>query len=259
MSSHYTADWRVNRDVAEYGWHTIGIDEDEEGPPFVYSVGFLRTLGHPEVLVTGLEPHLGHDILSTIAAEVRDGLQFDVDEEYDDILDGFLCTFRKVDPQFYSRFLGCGLRYYRHEFPCLQCVWPDKLGRFPWDEGAPPWFRMRQPLLCCDLAYLSHCREFCHLDDPDWPFPPPRHSRVRATGRIARGDVCVRCVVRGAADDDWRFFSDPSPRADDPIEVLLNDLVARDPSLAEIADLPPEWMAWRAGPGARWRRAPYDD
>ncbi|MFN3649349.1 MAG: DUF4262 domain-containing protein [Armatimonadota bacterium] len=259
MSSHHTTDWRVARDVAEYGWHTIGIEEDEEGPPFAYSVGFVRTLGHPEVLVAGLEPHLGHDILSTIAAEVREGQQFEPEREYEEILDGFLCAFKRVDPQFYARFLGCGLRYYQREFPCLQCVWPDKLGRFPWNEGAPPWFRLRQPLLCCDLVHLSHCREFCHLDDPDWPFPPPRRARVRTTGAIASGGECARCVVHGVARDDWRFLPDPSARLRDAIEISLSELVTRDPSLTSLADLPPEWMAWREAPGSPWRRAPFDE
>jgi hypothetical protein len=40
------------------------------------------------------------------------------------------------------------------------------------------------------------------------------------------------------------------------IVVSLRSVVALDPSLAELADLPLGWQAWRDQPTGQWNRAP---
>ena len=55
------------------------------------------------------------------------------------------------------------------------------------------------------------------------------------------------------ADGDWQFLCggehDEVPRV-----VGLNHVLERDPTLAELQDLPDEWEADRVGPAAPWRR-----
>jgi hypothetical protein len=41
---------------------------------------------------------------------------------------------------------------------------------------------------------------------------------------------------------------------DDAMLVALEEIVRRDPSIAELADLAIGWQAWRERPGAAWVR-----
>ena len=45
---------RVIEDVQQYGWHIVGVDDDQEGPGFAYSIGLYHTLNQPEIIVFGL-------------------------------------------------------------------------------------------------------------------------------------------------------------------------------------------------------------
>ena len=76
-----------------------------------------------------------------------------------DILEGYDCAFRAVAKKQYKEYLGFARWYYKgNDFPVLQCVWPDKQHRFPWDDGFEERFRSRQPLLIEDLPHNGHRR-----------------------------------------------------------------------------------------------------
>ena len=47
-------DRKLLADVEQFGWHMVGIEQDNEGPAFVYSVGLYQTFRHCEILVVGL-------------------------------------------------------------------------------------------------------------------------------------------------------------------------------------------------------------
>ena len=54
----------------------------------------------------------------------------------------------KVNPRYYSDYIGFALWYYRkHCFPLYQVVWPNNEGLYPWYENAPKAFKEWQPLL----------------------------------------------------------------------------------------------------------------
>lgn len=69
-------------------------------------------------------------------------------------------------------------------------------------------------------------------------------------------------VLHVAHDDegDWHFLCD---RDHDPSQVLLaclEGVLARDPSLSQLADLCPLWSATRRAPAAQWEREDgYED
>ena len=130
------------------GWAVLAIPEDEEGPPFAYSIGMYRTLGHADVILIGQKIEAMHAIINHIGEQVRGGQRFEDGGVYPDILEGFDVCFRQVPPARYPEYLGYGRWFYKgDDFPVLQCVWPDRQGRFPWDPGAPEGFRARQPVL----------------------------------------------------------------------------------------------------------------
>jgi uncharacterized protein DUF4262 len=50
---------------------------------------------------------------------------------------------------FFMNLIICyALWFYEDDpFPLMQCFWPDKEGRFPWDDGCDDYVRNAQPLL----------------------------------------------------------------------------------------------------------------
>ena len=135
-------------DIERYGWHVIKVLEDEEGPGFAYSIGLFHSYSHAEILVIGQRLDSMHRIINGIAEQIKLGKPFVDGKEYSDILQGYDCAFRTVDRKFYKDYLGCALWFYEGgNFPVLQCVWPDKQSRFPWDDGFNRKLTARQPML----------------------------------------------------------------------------------------------------------------
>lgn len=105
-------------------------------PPFAYTVG-LFGLGHPELLILGVDQEAAAEVLNTIGAGVRNGAQ---------LLPGMQITVgdwpHHIVPEpvpnpgdvlleadcFYRRPPG-------DPVPALQLTYDDDQGRFPWDEG----------------------------------------------------------------------------------------------------------------------------
>jgi hypothetical protein len=141
-------DKKLISDIQEYGWHVIMIPLDDEGPAFAYSVGLFQTFGHPEIIVFGLDLGVMHQIINLIGEEVRHGRRFADAETVPGILESYDVRFLDVARRHYPDYFGYAHWFYKgDDFPVLQCVWPDKQGRFPTDPDYPEPLRARQPLL----------------------------------------------------------------------------------------------------------------
>jgi hypothetical protein len=137
--------------IAQHGWAVMRIAEEEDSPPFAYSIGLFRSFRHPEIIVLGLPSDTAHQLINDIGDAIRSGLALSAGQTSDAFLKGYSCTFRRVPPHQYPAYLGRGLRFYDHDpFPVLQLVYPDKLGRWPWQEGVTAGFRANQPVLADD-------------------------------------------------------------------------------------------------------------
>jgi RNAse (barnase) inhibitor barstar len=67
-------------------------------------------------------------------------------------------------------------------------------------------------------------------------------------------------VVHDASDHGWQFLSDDGAEMSDAMLVCLNEIVAHDKTVLEIADLQPGWIACRERVGSAWTRTPqYSD
>lgn len=135
-------------DIKEYGWHVILVDEDDEGPSFGYTIGLYKTYQHPEIILFGLKIELIHSIINIIGQNIASGISYIEGNEYDNILEGYNCKIIDVDHKRYEEYFGYALWYYNgSSFPAIQCVWPDKMHHYPWDEGFyKPWI-IKQPIL----------------------------------------------------------------------------------------------------------------
>jgi hypothetical protein len=135
-------------DIEEFGWHVIKIFEDDEGPAFAYSIGLFKSFSHPEIIIFGLDVHLMHRMINLIGEEVRQGRRFAEGDAASGILEGYDVQFHEVARRHYHEHVGHARWFYKgDDFPVLQCLWPDKKGRFPTDPGFAQALRPRQPLL----------------------------------------------------------------------------------------------------------------
>ena len=140
-------DKKLVADVKEYGWHVVKILEKDETPGWAFSVGLYKNFNHPEIVVFGLNDEVAHFLINAIGDEVRAGKRF-ADGLYSDLIDTYSCTFKPVHPVWYHDFLGYANWFYGGQnYPALQCIWPDKSRRFPWEPEFNPNWVWAQPLL----------------------------------------------------------------------------------------------------------------
>jgi hypothetical protein len=145
---HFRASRKLAADVLKHGWHVVKVSGDDEGPGFAYSVGLFRTLGHPEIIMFGLPGDWLHQHINTIGAAVRGGVRFAPGNRVADVLENHECVFVAVPRARYADHVGQAIAYYGNaDFPLLQCVWPDRYSRYPWDADYPDDLREEQPVL----------------------------------------------------------------------------------------------------------------
>ena len=232
------SDRKLLADVESHGWHLVGINDDEEGPAYVFSVGMFHTLGHPEICMFGLSStETMGQIVNGIGDLIRSGGAFGDWHESDEILDGYSCMFRSVNAALYREYFGYALWFYEGpDFPILQCVWPDGNRNYPWDVefGA-----QSQPVLTTKAV---------------WPFHEAKNLGVLTTKRVIEDDYPVLLVTHDD-DGDWQFLCGTTNETKDGLLVCLDRIVEDHPSVVELADLPPGWQAFRDAPDGPWQRA----
>ena len=93
----------------------------------------------------------------------------------------------------------------------------------------------------------------------DWPFPddPPNVAVITTRGILDGTDWIARASL-DADEGDWQFHAAAAPREEDAKIVALRRIYELDPSIAELADLPLGWQAWRTDRHSPWQRAPRD-
>jgi hypothetical protein len=94
-------------------------------------------------------------------------------------------------------------------------------------------------------------------DTAGWPFAVPDETRVFASVRILREGLPV-VLVSHDADGDWQFACGTTGEEMHAAIACLGCLVEADPTLADLADLPPGTLAWRLDADDPWTRGPTD-
>jgi hypothetical protein len=130
----------------KHGWFVMKVMEGEGSPAFAYSFGLFEEFGHPEIIVFGLDLALMHRLINDIGDRARNGNLYTDGTITDDLLNGFPCAFRRVNPLRYKETCCWAAWFYANaEFPVLQLIWPDKSGRFPWETECNHSVRDWQP------------------------------------------------------------------------------------------------------------------
>jgi hypothetical protein len=143
---------RILEDVKQCGWHLIIVPDDEEGPGFVYSVGMMHTLKHPEIIMFGLETDLMVDVINGMGEQIRQGQRYAEAGLAEGFLKGHACRMVPVAKHWHAEYMRYAMWHHHHTgqsgaFAAVQCVWPDKRGRFPDDPRCSADVVEAQPLL----------------------------------------------------------------------------------------------------------------
>ncbi|MGL4462213.1 MAG: DUF4262 domain-containing protein [Planctomycetia bacterium] len=234
---------KILADVARVGWAVLGVPDDDEGPGFAFSIGLHHSYRHPELIVVGLPWETSYALVNNAGAMIKTGARFDAGGTNGDLLDGFTTAFIEIARRHYQDYLGSAEWYYGGaEFPAVQIVWPDRRGFFPWDAEASPEFRRRQPLL--DGRPPAD----------DWPFDQPPNAVAVSLRRIVDRQSPILYVTHDEDDHGWQFLDGGDVEPADAAVVCMAEVLTLDPTVREVADLPPGGRAWRSAPGEPWER-----
>jgi hypothetical protein len=72
--------------------------------------------------------------------------------------------------------------------------------------------------------------------------------------QVLEGSEPILLVGHDADDHGWQFIGTSDASIADGRVVCLEHIVSLDPSVLEVADLPPGWQAVRKRVGGRWKR-----
>jgi hypothetical protein len=95
------------------------------------------------------------------------------------------------------------------------------------------------------------------LTDPNDPWPWDQAPNVAAlTVRSILEGAPILSVFHDADDDGWQFLDGQPPDSSEARVIGTSEVLRVDPTLREVADLPPGWMASRERVGGAWSRGP---
>lgn len=132
--------------IRDHGWYRTGVFEGEEYPGFSYTTGFWLGATQPEVIMFSLKGEIAHDVFWDLYRDAKAGSSVPIAAPTDQVFGNQPAYAFHVAKRFYRDHLGWSRWFYRgDDFACLQIVWPDRDGRFPWDEGFDQAFANSQP------------------------------------------------------------------------------------------------------------------
>ena len=92
--------------------------------------------------------------------------------------------------------------------------------------------------------------------DSDWPFDQAPNVAAITVRSILEGAPILH-VSHDFDDDGWQFLDGIDVDMAEGRVIGMGTALKLDPTLRQIADLPPGWIAWRESPVHPWRREPH--
>jgi hypothetical protein len=88
----------------------------------------------------------------------------------------------------------------------------------------------------------------------EWPFDDPKNRAVITVSQVLDGRSIVRYVTHDKSDGAWQFLDGGNVAEADARVVGLSEMIALDPTLMALADLPLGWYAERSAQDSPWKR-----
>jgi hypothetical protein len=87
-----------------------------------------------------------------------------------------------------------------------------------------------------------------------WPFDQPRNCATLTMRQVLDGSEPILLVSYDEDDHAWQFIGTTDASVADAKIVGLEEIVQLDPTVLDVADLPPGWQAVRDEVGGEWTR-----
>jgi hypothetical protein len=89
-----------------------------------------------------------------------------------------------------------------------------------------------------------------------WPFTDTCNTAVFTTRDIIEEGKPILHVTHDQDDGAWEFHTRKTVQVSEAKIVALDEIIVRDPSIVELADLPLGWSAVRDSITSPWKRQP---
>ncbi len=100
------------RDIEEYGLHIMNVMEEGDLPPFSYSMGIEKSLGHPELIVIGLKHEIAQFVINECYLKIKQGENITVGSQVNGLIEGFDCQIGEVPKSAFKEYMGWALWLY---------------------------------------------------------------------------------------------------------------------------------------------------
>jgi len=88
----------------------------------------------------------------------------------------------------------------------------------------------------------------------EWPFDQGPAVAAVTTRQVIEQKLPILCVTHYFDDHSWGFVCGTTDTTEDGRVITMREALERDPTLREVADLPPGWSAHRKDIGSQWKR-----
>lgn len=237
----------IEQGIEQQGFYVCNFEADDTCPAFSYSVGLRETQNHPDFLTMGLSLEMNSYLVVAAAEAVKSGTEIEPNHEYEGFLNGFPIRFINILKEHMPNHFGFGFEYYRKKgdptFDAMQIVWPDKLGKWPWDQ---------------DVAKnMPYCQKL--LDrDPHFSFYAPTNLAAFCSRGIFEADKPILDAIH-ETNGDWQFLSDEPCTNENIMIVCLEEVVKKDPTINSLFYLPYGKQATRKSVGDDWTIEAFED
>lgn len=132
--------------VRESGFFSTSVVGDDEGPGFSFTTGFWVSARQPELIMFSVKHEIAHDVFWDLFRDAKAKKAIPLGRKTDQLFANLPAYAFPVAKRFYADHLGRSRWFYGGDgFPCIQIVWPDREGVFPWEPGFDPEFADDQP------------------------------------------------------------------------------------------------------------------
>lgn len=258
--------------VLEHGWQVVlvgsgtceccdagGVDPSHgDGPAFAYTVGLGHRAGHPELLMSGLDPGLMHRSLNRLAQRILEGRRLAPGDVLEGVLGGAPVAVAAASSYALAEVVTWSGWFHRRRPDALVLVWPTTSGVFAWQPGAPAVLDELQPVEWREpVAPLGPLAA-----DPPWDFPVPPDDTAFSCEHVVEHGRPVLLVARqssGFRSEDWTIHCGEAHYDSQMVSTHIAHLVRGAPSLRDLADLPLEWTAERTDVDSPWITRALDE
>ena len=131
--------------VREHGFFRAEVFGDAIGPGFSYSTGFCVTTGQPEIVMFSTEAEIAHNVFWNMFRLAEANIPVSLGKPTYQVFANRSAYVFPIAKNFYASHLSWSRWFYGgDDFSCLQIVWPDREGAFPWETTFDPAMAGRQ-------------------------------------------------------------------------------------------------------------------